>query len=138
LIFGNLVIVFWGIIGTFAVWYVNLVAALAFFIVAAVLVYGLLRKKCCKTCYYCKTCTVGFGKLPELFFRRNGTENVDSAGLKLFPFVYLYVGFVPIAAAMYSIIQDYSITKVVLLILLIALALYTGIIRRKMLLNKNK
>jgi len=115
---------------------VNLFAALVFFFGAAVLVYGLLRKRCCKTCYYCKTCTVGFGKLPELFFRNNGTENVDASGLKLFPLTYAYVSFIPIVAAAFSIMQEFTLTKVAVLIVLLAIVVYSGIVRRKLLLSR--
>ena len=134
LIFGNLIIILWIGLGAVSFGLFYPLAALGYFALTAFLIFYELGKHGCVTCYYCKTCTIGMGKLPELFFRQRGTENVNRRALKLFPFVYLLLSVVPMAAFVFSIIQELAIYKITLLVALLAFSLYSGIIRRKILL----
>jgi hypothetical protein len=69
---GNLTIVLWIILGAVSCALFYPLAAFLFFALTAYLVFYELGKHGCVTCYYCKTCTIGMGKLPELFFRKAG------------------------------------------------------------------
>ncbi len=129
--FGNSAIILWISLGAASVGLYYPLLSLAFFTLVAFLIFYELGKHGCVTCYYCKTCTIGVGKLPELFFRRGGTANVNRKALKLFPFVYILLSFVPVSLAAFSIIQEMTFSKVVLLALLLMFSLYTGIVRRK-------
>jgi hypothetical protein len=96
----------------------------------------ILGKHGCVTCYYCKTCTIGIGKLPELFFKKKGTANVNQRALRLFPLVYLLLTSLPIVLVATSIYQEISFYKIGLLIGVLVFSVYTGVIRRKTLLNR--
>jgi hypothetical protein len=111
-------------------------AALGFFALVVFLIFFELGKHGCVTCYYCKSCTVGMGKLPELFFRKGGTANVNRRALKLFPFVYLLLSALPAALLIVSLFQGMSLYKVALLAAVLAFSVYTGAVRRKTLLGR--
>ena len=115
--------------GAFACWFVNPIIGWVFLFLTLFLVYFVLRKRGCKTCYYCKTCTIGFGKLPELFFFKKGTENVDTKGLKMFPYIFVLMNLVPIALLIFSIINQFTIIKLVVLVLLLGFSILSGLER---------
>ena len=131
LIFGNLAIILWIILGATSFWFFYPFAAIVFFGSAAFLVFYELGKHGCTTCYYCKTCTIGIGKLPELFFAKDGTANVNKRAMKQFPYVCLFLTLVPIVFAVVSILERLTILKIIVLILLLTFSVYSGIIRRK-------
>ncbi len=106
-------------------------AGLAFFALAAFLIFYEIGKHGCVTCYYCETCTMGMGKLPDLFFKSAGTANVNKRALNLFPAVYVMLSGVPIVLAVVSILQDLLVYKVALLAAIATFSAYVGAIRRK-------
>lgn len=131
LVFGNSAIILWIGLGAVACGLFFPLAALAFFALAAFLVFYEMGKHGCVTCYYCQTCTIGMGKLPEFFFKPAGTANVNRRALKLFPFVYVLTGVVPVFLTVLSIFQEFAVYKALLLAALVAFSAYTGIVRRK-------
>ena len=135
LIFGNLAIILWIGLGALSCALFYPLSAILFFGVAAFLIFYELGKHGCVTCYYCKTCTIGIGKLPELFFKKAGTANVNRRALKLFPFTYLLLSALPVALIVISLFQETAVYKVVLLASVLAFSVYTGIIRRRGLLS---
>ena len=131
LIFGNLAIILWIVLGAIVCGLFFPLASLAFFALTAFLIFFEIGKHGCVTCYYCKTCTIGIGKLPEFFFKPAGTANVNRRALRLFPMVFVLLSVVPIILAGISAFQDLTAYKLVLLTGLAAFSMYTGIIRRK-------
>jgi hypothetical protein len=131
IILGNAALIGWILLGAAACWLFNFFAALGFTALAGFLVYYKLGKKGCLSCYLCKTCTIGMGKLPDLFFAKNGTSNVNRKALTIFPFVYLLLSAVPVVLVSVSIGQELSAYKLVLLALLLLFSVYTGLVRRK-------
>ena len=115
LLLGNLAIAVWIILGSlsFAIYYP--LAAIPFIAVAAFLVFYKIGKKGCVTCYYCKNCTIGMGKLPSLFFKSEKTANVNVKALKLFPWTFLLLSVVPIAVIVVSLVQEVTVFRVALL-----------------------
>ena len=83
-------------------------------------------------------CTLGFGKLPELFFFKNGTENVDLLGLRIFPYVFIIMSLVPVILAIISIINQFTVFKVIILLLLLLLSLKSGIARKSLFSKMNE
>jgi hypothetical protein len=138
LIFGNLLIILWIGLGalSFALFYP--LTAVLFFGLGAFLVFYELGKHGCVTCYYCKTCTIGMGKLPELFFRQAGTANVNQRALRLFPFIYLLLSAIPLTLIAISFFQGTAVYKVVLLASVLAFSVYTGTIRRRTLVSRTR
>jgi len=131
LIFGNLLIVLWILLGAYSCWLLYPLSGIVFFALASFLVFFELGKHGCQTCYYCKTCTIGMGKLPELFFRKAGTANVNKKAMKLFPFVYLLLSLVPIVFYVISLVQTITVLKILTLALLLSFSIYSGAIRKK-------
>ena len=131
LIFGNTAIVMWILLGSYSCWLFYPLGSLGFIALASFLVFFELGKHGCQTCYYCKTCTIGIGKLPELFFAKAGTANVNKKAMNLFPFVYLLLSLVPIVLDVVSIIQTMTALKIVVLTLLLSISLFSGTVRRK-------
>ena len=131
LIFGNLAIILWMGLGALSCALFFPLTAVLYFASAAFLIFYELGKHGCVTCYYCKTCTIGIGKLPELFFRQAGTANVNRRALKLFPFTYLLLSALPIILIVISFSQETAIYKIALLATVLAFSIYTGIIRWK-------
>ena len=135
LFFGNLAIVVWVALGALACALFIPLAAFLFFGLTAFLIFYELGKHGCVTCYYCKACTIGIGKLPEFFFKEGGTANVNRRAQKLFPLVYLLLSVLPIVLVAVSALEAFSTYKVVLLTGILLFSAYTGIIRRKTLLG---
>jgi hypothetical protein len=131
LIFGNLAIVLWILLGSYSCWLFYPLSSLGFIALTSFLVFFELGKHGCQTCYYCKTCTIGIGKLPELFFAKAGTANVNKKAMNLFPFVYLLLSLVPLVFYVVSIIQTMTAIKMLALSLLLLISLFSGIVRRK-------
>jgi hypothetical protein len=130
LILGNLAVALWIVISSVACWFFNPLLGWFFLIFAFVLVLAILRRLGCGSCYYCKSCTMGFGKLADLFFGSGYMAGVNSSlGMKIV-FVYGLLGIVPIALLAVSITQEFAATKIVVLAFLLGLLLYSGI-RRK-------
>lgn len=129
LIFGNLAIILWIALGAITFSIFNFFAAVGYFAVVAFLIFYRMGKHGCVTCYYCRTCTIGMGKLPELFFKKAGTANVNQAALRLFPFVYVLLSVVPVLLLIYSLVQELTIFKAVLLAAVLIFSSVTGAAR---------
>jgi hypothetical protein len=135
LVFTNLLLVIWIILGSLSIGFIHPIIGWIYLFSVSFIIFWVLRKHCCKTCYYCKGCTIGFGKLPELFLKKNGTENVDRTGLKFFGVVYLILGLLPIIVLIGSLFNQFSIYKLALLLLLLNYSLVSGIVRKKIIKN---
>jgi hypothetical protein len=132
LILGNAAVIAWIVLGTVACSLVNIFVGLVFFALSAFLVYYRLGKKGCLSCFYCKTCTIGFGKLFDLFFTKDGTENVNRKALKLFPYVYLLLAVVPIAFIVVSALtQQFAILQLSLLVPIVVFSGFSAYARRR-------
>jgi len=129
LILGNAAIILWIGLGALSCWIFFPLAAIVFIVIAAFLVFYEIGKHGCVTCYYCKTCTIGMGKLPELFFRKAGTANVNLKAMKVFPIAYLMLSALPIALVLVSFLQGITVFKIALFFGILTFSVYTGITR---------
>lgn len=134
LLFGNLAIILWITLGAISCGIFYPLAGLGYFSLLAFLIFYEIGKHGCVTCYYCKTCTIGMGKLPEFFFKMEGTENVNRRAQRIFPLVFILLSVFPIVLIVLSIVQEFSFYKIVLVSAITVFSLYNGIIRRKTLL----
>lgn len=128
LFLGNFIIIVWVILGAVACWIFNPFGALGFFALSGFSIYYELGKKGCLSCFLCKTCTIGFGKLFDVFFSKNGNENLNRKARRLFPFVYLFLTVIPISFILISLLESLSIFKGVLLIALVTFSVVSGIV----------
>src|SRR4030042_4874408 len=111
LILGNLGIALWTVIGAIACWFFTPLLGWLFLVSAFVLVFAVLRRFGCSSCYYCKSCTSGFGKLADLFFGSGYMAGVKSSvGLKAF-FVYGFFGLVPLSFLAGFIMQEFAVAN---------------------------
>ncbi len=131
LVFGNLAIILWIALGAISLGIFFPLAGLGFFSLLAFLVFFEMGKHGCVTCYYCKTCTIGIGKLPEFFFKTEGTANVNRRALRIFPLVFVLLSVVPVALVAFSIVEELLLYKPALLAVILCFSVYDGIVRRK-------
>ncbi len=128
---GNLAITLWIALGAISVGIFYPWAGLGYFSLLAYLIFYEMGKHGCVTCYYCKTCTIGIGKLPEFLFKTEGTENVNRRAQKIFLPVLILLSIVPMALVAFSIKQEVLVYKIVLVAAITVFSLYSGAIRRK-------
>ena len=131
LVFGNLAIILWISLGAVSCGLFYPLAGLGYFSLLAFLIFFEIGKHGCITCYYCKSCTIGMGKLPEFFFKQDGTANVNRKAQRLFPLVFVLLSLVPLGLFALSIIQELMFYKTVLLAAILVFSFYNGIVRRK-------
>ena len=124
----------WIALGAISCGIFHLLAGLGYFSLLSFLIFFEIGKHGCVTCYYCKTCTVGMGKLPEFFFKKEGNANVNRKAQRIFPFVFVLLSAVPIGLIAFSIIQEPMFYKIVLLAAVLVFSIFNGIVRRKTLL----
>jgi len=136
LILGNGAIALWIILGSLAVALFVPLASLLFFALAAFMVFYELGKHGCVSCFLCKNCTIGMGKLPDLFFKKEGTFNVNRRALRIFPFVYLLLTALPIALIAASLFQQVTVYSVILLAAVFVFSAVTGVTRKETLAGK--
>jgi len=130
---GNLVMILWIALGTIACWFFHPLAAWVYLVLAVIMVYIVLRKLVCTNCYYYgKWCSIGWGKLSALFFKKGNIEDFStSIGIKLAPATYGLLSLIPIILIVISIIWQFTLTKMAVLLLLLLVSFYSGAIGRK-------
>ena len=126
LVFGNLAVTAWVLLSALACWFFNSLLGWFFLVFAFVMVFAILRRMGCSSCYYCKSCTSGFGKLADLFFGSGYMVGINSSVTLKIIFVYGLLGIVPLAFLVVSIIQAFAVTKIAVLALLLLLLFYSG------------
>jgi uncharacterized membrane protein len=126
LIFGNLAILAWVLLAslslfTFSQWYGWL-----FLLFAAAIVFLILRRTGCRSCYYCKSCTSGFGRLAGWFFGNRSTKDLNNkTALGLVVFSYVLLSLIPVALLVISLFQGFILLNSLVLLCLAALTIYS-------------
>jgi hypothetical protein len=130
---GNLLMVIWILLGGIGCWLFHPLAAWIYLAVAVVMVYIVLRRLVCTNCdYYGKRCALGWGKLSALMFRQGSIELfAGSIGVKLAPVTYGLLSLVPLVFIIISLVQGFAVVKVVVLVLLLLISVYSGGISRR-------
>jgi hypothetical protein len=133
IILNNLVMVLWIALGTISCWFLSPLVAWIYLGLGIVVVYIVLRRLVCTSCYYYdKWCGLGWGKLSALFFRQGDMSEFGSGiGLKLAPAVYGLLSLVPIILVIVAMVQRFSVPRLVVLVLLLMVSAYSGVISRK-------
>lgn len=133
IVLGNLMMIVWIALGTIACWFLYSLIAWIYLAFAIIMVFIVLRKLVCINCYYYdRWCCTGWGKLSALFFKKGNIEELSTnTDIKLAPFTYGFLSIVPIILIIVSIIQEFSISKVIVLVLLLSISFYSGAISRK-------
>jgi hypothetical protein len=126
LIGGNLALLGWIFLAFFATWLYNQIYGWLILVFTAALIYMILRRLGCSSCYYCKSCTSGFGRLAGVYFG-TGYIKKGSAGnrMGLITFIYFLLAPLPTAFLLLSILQTLTLFKAIVLICLIAVTIYS-------------
>ena len=131
--FSNLLMALWIALGTIACGFVNPLIAWGYLAFALIMIFLILRKVLCTNCYYYdKWCGMGWGKLSALLFKKGHIEGfITSKGQKLAPLTYGFLTLIPLILLVISIVQQVTVSKVVVLLLLLAISFYSGTVSRK-------
>ena len=126
LVLGNLGLLAWVFLAFFGILFYNQIYGWLYLLFEAVVIYLILRRLGCSSCYKCKTCTSGFGRLAGAFFGK-GYIKKESVGnrLGLVAFVYFLLLPVPATILFFSLLQAFSFLKVLVLVCLLAVAVYS-------------
>jgi hypothetical protein len=126
LVLGNLGLLAWVFLSFFSVLLYNQLYGWLYLVVLAVIIYAVLRRIGCSSCYKCKACTSGFGRLAGVFFGK-GFVKKESVGNRLGFVAFIYVLLLPLPAVLLSIslLDVFSYVKVLVLVCLLAVAAYS-------------
>ena len=126
LVYGNLGLLAWVFLAFFSVLLYNWLFGWLYLLLLAFIVYAVLRRIGCSSCYKCKACTSGFGRLAGAFFGR-GFVKKESVGNRLGVVAFVYVLLLPLPAVLLSIslLGSFSYVKVLVLVCLLAVAAYS-------------
>ena len=127
IVISNFLMAFWIGLGTIACWFFYSLIAWIYLFSAIIMVFIVLRKLVCINCYYYnKWCYMGWGKLSALFFKKGNIKNFKtSTGLKIAPLTYGLLSIVPLTLIFISIFQEFLLSKLIVLILLILVSSYS-------------
>jgi len=85
-----------------------------------------LKKMGCNTCAYCKTCTMGFGRLAAWFFGKRELKDLNNkTALAFVAVVYFLLSLIPVAFLMVSLVQAFDAIKMAVLLSLLASSVYS-------------
>ena len=126
---GNLAVIFWIVLGSLAFWLYNQVAGWLFLVTALIANYGVLKfLGCLRPCYHCKKCTFGLGRIAALYFgKRSLKDPKESYGMASAVFFYALLGPFPAAILLISTVQAFAVLKILVLLGLLAISLYSGL-----------
>lgn len=126
LVLGNLTLLAWVFLAFFSVLFYNWLYGWLYLIVLTGLIYVVLRRLGCSSCYKCKSCTSGFGRLAGAFFGR-GFVKKESLGNRLgfVAFVYVLLFPLPTVLLSLSLLESFALVKALVLVCLLAVSVYS-------------
>jgi hypothetical protein len=132
LVFGNLAVLGWILLAFLGLWFYSQIGGWLMLAFNAFLVYGILRRLGCGSCYLCKSCTSGFGRIAGAFF---GTGQLKKGSVDnrkgTVAFVYLLLFPLPTAFLSFLLLQEFNVFKVLDLVGLLAVSVYSAATWRK-------
>ena len=126
LVLGNLGLLAWIFLAFFGILLYNQIYGWAYLLLEVVVIYFILRRLGCSSCYKCKTCTSGFGRLAGAFFGK-GYVKKESVERRwgLIAFVYFLLLPLPVASILFSLSGSFSFLNVLVLVCLLAIGAYS-------------
>jgi hypothetical protein len=128
--FGSLIIAVWVAIGTASFWIINPTFGWLFLGFSAFSILIVMGRQMCGSCYYCASCAKGFAKLSKLFLggiNIPGISKGSTVGMSVF--IYILLSIIPGTVLVSSMVQEFSLLKLFLLICLLAVTSYNIVIR---------
>ena len=126
LILGTLGLLTWVLLAFLGLFFFNELYGWLYLIAIAGIIYAILRRLGCSSCYKCKTCTSGFGRLSGAFFGK-GYVKKESVGNRfgIIAFVYFLLLPLPSVLLVISLFDSFSFVKVLVLVCLLIVAIYS-------------
>ncbi|MCW3994670.1 MAG: hypothetical protein NWE98_00790 [Candidatus Bathyarchaeota archaeon] len=126
LILGNLALLGWILLAFISVLLYNQIYGYLYLVATAFIVYAILRRLGCSSCYNCQECTSGFGRMAGAFFGK-GVVKKGSVGnrLGLIAFIYFLLIPFPIALLVVTLVATFSWVGMLVLASLLAVAIYS-------------
>jgi hypothetical protein len=123
LFFGNVITALWIALGTISFWLTNSTLGWIFLGFSAFSILVLLRRQMCSSCYYCKSCTKGFAKLSRLFIGKSHIPGIGKGSeIGMAVFIYSVLSVVPGILLVSSMLQGFSLLRLVLSICLLTIS----------------
>ena len=133
---GNLLALFWILLGAVGCWIVNPLLGWLFLGFSSFSVYVIIRRLLCNSCYYCKSCTKGFAKMSILFLGANEIPGISKGSIfGMTAYVYVVLSAIPSLILVNSILAEFTSFQAFLLVALIVLSMYAVVSRVK---NRNQ
>ncbi|MFC1998555.1 hypothetical protein ACFLVR_02795 [Chloroflexota bacterium] len=132
-IIGNLIMAVWIALGTIACWFLSPIAAWIYLAIGVSMAWVVMRRLVCVNCYYYgKWCATGWGKLAAVFFKKGDMDKFStSIGVKIAPMVYGLLSIIPITLLIVAMVAQFSVPRIVVLVLLIGVSAYSAVVNRK-------
>jgi len=126
LIYGNLALLAWIFLAFAALWFYSPLYSWLFLLFTAASVFLILRRLGCSSCYYCKSCTSGMGRLSGAFFGTGYTKK-GSVGNRhvVIAFIYFLLAPIPIATLTFYTLQTFDVLRVFVLVGLLIISGYS-------------
>jgi hypothetical protein len=126
LILGNLGLLTWVFLSFFSVFFYSQLYGWLYLALLAIVIYVILRRLGCSSCYQCKTCTSGFGRLACAFFGK-GFIKKESVGNRIgfVAFIYFLLLPLPVAFLSLSLYASISVFKMFVFVGILAVAAYS-------------
>ena len=127
LVMGNLAILAWIVLASLSFTFINQLYGWMFLLFTAAMVFLIIRRLGCSSCYYCKSCTSGFGRLAGWFFGNRNTKDLNNkAALGFVVFTYFILGPLAIILLTFALTQTFDMLRIVLLSCLVMLSVYSA------------
>ena len=126
---GNIALAVWIVLDTVAFLLYDTTVGIVFFVLTAILIYGVLHiLGCLRPCYNCIKCTHGMGRIAALYFGRRIFKDYQyNYKLPGAIFFTLYIGAFPAAFALYSTIADFTAIKAAVFGALLVFTIYSAL-----------
>jgi hypothetical protein len=126
LIYGNLALLAWLLLAFLGTWLYNQVYGYLILLFTTAAIYLILRRLGCSSCYNCKSCTSGFGRLAGAFFGASYLKK-GSVGNRagLVGFIYFLLFPLPAAFLVLSLLQAVNVLNTAVLACLVTVSVYS-------------
>jgi len=126
LVWGNLALLGWVFLSFFSVLFYNFLYGWVYLVFLAFMIYAVLRRLGCSSCYKCKACTSGFGRLAGAFFGRGYVKKASVGNrIGLVAFVYVLLFVLPTVLLSASFLSSVSYVEVSIFTCLLAVTVYS-------------
>ncbi len=126
LVLGNLALLAWVLVASLSIIIANQLYGVLFLVFSAAVVWLILRRAGCSSCYYCKSCTSGFGRLAGYFFGNRAMKDMgNKTALGFVGVVYFLLAPLPLAYLVSSLVRGFQPISASLLVCLLLLTCYS-------------